>query len=508
MVRRHRIVRVATGEVPDAFALGWIQRVVRRKRSEVCRQQGIGPVEDTHEFVRARLPIEHELQAFVEEDVGIARVEHASAAILGGAVEAAQQLAFAAPHGDATREVVGLGDPQPPLAVDGNPVRVVQVLRLVAPDAGDSSDADAAHGFSIRREDFDLMRAASIRDVNEPLREVARVFETGDQCLAVRLAHRVKPQQARPAEHKHGPLGLEGNAARIRHRQTPGDFSVTSIHEQQFVLPDHRAHQHAIMHGERGEHEHALAPVKAFEHGWQGCVAFLSLLLFRFVAELRLEDRFVFHLARLRRETQFAFPHGTHVTSMVRDGFGAVVHRERWRAGPDAADPALAAELRAVLVQPLQAVAAFRNESAHDDKRLAILATRARHRHHAGRRRVIGHPTAGVVGGRPRGLAGAVDAELVAQFQRIMHEPAHAILPRRHHARRNVIQPVLRSLGVAQQIIAAIPPRNVLARGERRFADQVSHATALRVFNHQRDLPGPVEFELHRDRRRLLGLFG
>ena len=71
-----------------------------------------------------------------------------------------------------------------------------------------------------------------------------------------------------------------------------------------------------------------------------------------------------------------------------------------------------------------------------------------------------------------------------------MPQAAHLVAARSDGARGDVIDSVLRRLRVTQEIIAAVPPRDVFASGERRFADEIAHTLVLQIFDHERHESG------------------
>ena len=505
VVAAGRIVGVAAREIPLPLLRVGVERRVRRVVAGVRFEQRIGPVENARQRVRARFPIEAELQSLVEKARGVLRIEHAAAAVFRGAVEGAHEFTFRRPDGDAARGVVRFGDPEPALRIEREAVRIVEVQRIIWPDGGRTRLADHTERFARGRKDFHLMRSAAVADVEIPRRirdDVPRIFEsTRDDrlCFAQLRFRRGEAQQPFPAQHQQPALRVEGDAARIFHRRATGDGARLRIDEDQFILPHQRTDEHAIARGDAAEDEVALATVEAFE--------FFRGRLLWLVAELALVDRLVFELRGLGREPQFALPNGADIAQMLRDGRAAAVHGERRRARPVAAHPALPADFRRVLAQPLQPMSTLGNLRAHEDERLPVRRARARHEGHARGRRVIRHPAARLVRRLPRGLAGAIDAHLVAQRHRLAPKAAHLVAAGRDGPRRDIIDAVPRRRGIAQEIVAAIPPRGVFPGGKRRLADEVSHALVFRVLNDERDEARLGQMKLDRNRRRLLDGF-
>ena len=192
---------------------------------------------------------------------------------------------------------------------------------------------------------------------------------------------------------------------------------------------------------------------------------------------------------------------------MICDRIRAEIHCERRGTGPCAADPALPSDLRSVFVQPLQSMPALGDECTHRQQRLSILGLEAGNPSHAGRRRVIRHPAAGLVRSLPCRLAGIIDTELIVQPERLMPEASHLILPRLNRTRGDMVNAMPSSFGITQQIIAAIPPCDIFTRGKRSLAHQISHAVISHVFDDERDHSGFRQRELDRDGWRFLGLF-
>ena len=120
----------------------------------------------------------------------------------------------------------------------------------------------------------------------------------------------------------------------------------------------------------------------------------------------------------------------------------------------------------------------------------------------AARRRVIGEPAAGVIGGGPGGRARVIDGEFVAGIEGLAHEAAHAVAAGLHELRGDVVDAVRGGVLIAQKIVGAIPRDDVFARGEEGFGDQIADAEAIRLFNDERDVAGLLQREMDRNRRR------
>ena len=466
-------------------------------------EDGVGPGEHAFQRIGAGLPIERELQALVEEDRRIARVEHSAAPVFGRAVESSHKLPVCRPYGDAAREVVVLGNPHTAQRIDRETIGMVYMERVVGAGRGRSRAADASHEPAVGVEDLDLMRLAAVAD--EPLAwsaagNVPRIFQSVfDQDATGLGRQRVEPHEPVPAEHEQAALLVQRDAAWARYRAPAGERARLRVDQQQLVLPQHRAHERPVVSRNGREHELAIAAFKILQ---QLRSRIGRLLRTRIIAELGLEDRLIAERPRLRREPQLALPHRAHVTEMLGHGVLAQIDGQRRRSGPGPADPMLAADLRAVLAQPLQAVSALGDIAPHEDERLAVGRPRAGHDGHARRRRMRREPAAGVVGRAPGGLARVVDAELVPQLQRLAPQPAHDVIARRDRPRGDVIQAVPGGVGVAQQVVAAVPPGDVVPGGEGRFADQVPHPLSLLVLDDERHQSRFGQPESHRDRRR------
>ena len=111
----------------------------------------------------------------------------------------------------------------------------------------------------------------------------------------------------------------------------------------------------------------------------------------------------------------------------------------------------------------------------------------------AARRRVIGEPAAGVIGGGPGGRARIVNGEFVAQIERLAHEAAHAIAAGLHELRGDVVDAVRGGVFIAQKIVGAVPRDDVFAGGEERFGDEIADAEAIGLFNDERDVAGLLQ---------------
>ena len=122
---------------------------------------------------------------------------------------------------------------------------------------------------------------------------------------------------------------------------------------------------------------------------------------------------------------------------------------------------------------------AFGDIGAHDDEGFAIRRLGTRNGCHARGRSVSGQPAAGVVSGGPCGLASIVDAEFVVEFHRLAPESAHSVAAGGDGAGGDVIDTMLGGFGIAQQIIAAIPPGGIFSGRKRSLADEIAHAMML-----------------------------
>jgi hypothetical protein len=60
------------------------------------------------------------------------------------------------------------------------------------------------------------------------------------------------------------------------------------------------------------------------------------------------------------------------------------------------------------------------------------------------------------------------------ELKRSMPEAADSVRPRSNGASRNVINAVPRGFGIAQQVIAAVPPHGVVTGGKRGLAYEIS----------------------------------
>ena len=114
---------------------------------------------------------------------------------------------------------------------------------------------------------------------------------------------------------------------------------------------------------------------------------------------------------------------------------------------------------------------------------------------------MIGQPAAGGVCRFPGGIAGVVNRELVAQVQPLVEQGRGRDTPRRDRLLGNVVKPVPRGVAVAAGVVGAVPPGDVVARREPRLGDEVPHALAVRILDHQRDVSRLGQLESHRDRR-------
>ena len=195
--------------------------------STVRFEQRIGARKDPLQRIGAGFPIERELHALVEEHVRVARVERTSAAVFGGAVECAHELAFGRPNGNAARVVVVLGDPHAALRVESEAVRGVHVLRIVFADVRCAWLANCFHQRAGRREDFDLMRGAAVADdilACGADGDVSWVFEVlGDDRFGFGRSGRCVGEQLVAAEHQHAARGIKRYPARTIYCQAGSD---------------------------------------------------------------------------------------------------------------------------------------------------------------------------------------------------------------------------------------------------------------------------------------------
>ena len=70
------------------------------------------------------------------------------------------------------------------------------------------------------------------------------------------------------------------------------------------------------------------------------------------------------------------------------------------------------------------------------------------------------------------------------EAQRLAPKATYGVVAWRHRAGRDIVDAVAGGFGVAEEVITAIPPRDIRAGGEGGLADEVAHAAASFVLNH------------------------
>ena len=131
VVARSGNMGVAACEITRAIPAVRIQRIVGRIVTPVRFHERIGTTENAFQLVRAGPPIERELHAFVKKGICILRVQHPATAVLGRAIECADQPAIARPHGNATRKIICLRHPQPALRIERKAIWIVHMARII-----------------------------------------------------------------------------------------------------------------------------------------------------------------------------------------------------------------------------------------------------------------------------------------------------------------------------------------------------------------------------------------
>src|ERR1043166_6864608 len=288
------------------------------------------------------------------------------------------------------------------------------------------------------------------------------------------------------------PLLVEGEPARAWNRNGAENSLLLRVHEQKLIESRETDDDQIIAHRHSAD---VIAPFELLTIGWRRrCELIFQHQFVFFGLECGQADfaDFGFRPAR----SLFVAPGRGSITEHILRALRAVVAREVRRAGPVAADPSDAALFAPVEVHPREAVAALAHVAAQKNERLAARRAVAGHGQGGLRRRMIREPCAGLVGDFPRGMAGVVDGKLVNQIHCLAPQPAHAIAAGRDKFFGNMIQPMLRRLAIAQQIIHAIPPDRIFAGRELRLRDQIANAFSVRAFDDQRDKAKEHKLEL------------
>src|SRR5262249_9160583 len=145
---------------------------------------GVGKVVNVPQLGRTALPVELELHAAavaVDEEPGpVSRVERPTPAVPGRPVHGLDELTVERPDADAFGNKPVLGDPQPALARDGEPLGVIHMQRVIRPDARRAWAAYRADKLAVGREHLDLMTLAPIAHIDSAMLiegNALRVFE-------------------------------------------------------------------------------------------------------------------------------------------------------------------------------------------------------------------------------------------------------------------------------------------------------------------------------------------
>ena len=286
-------------------------------------------------------------------------------------------------------------------------------------------------------------------------------------------------------------VGGEGHAARLLERNRARDASVRGIDDHQAADAGRTDDQRLVEGGEPGE---VIAPVdRLVVHA--GATAFR---IARWQRDIRPQHG-VRGLAADGSQIQGVSPDRRRIGLVGEVSSGAGVAGECGGARPGA-KRCQPRELVAIEVGPDEAMAALGHSAADQHERLCTW-----HEKDVARRLVVRQPLAPSVGRAPRRIDRVVNRELVTQVDLPAHEAAHAVLARLDQPAVHLVGTV-GSLVLGAMVVEPVPPHGVFTGREGRFADQVSHAVAGCILDHERHEAGGLEREADRDRR--VWLFG